>query len=312
MTQGPTTTTSAVPGLDARALTAWIADAHPELADRPLTAAVIAGGRSNLTYAVAGARMPLILRRPPLGHVLSSAHDMRREHRVIAALGSTTVPVPVAIDIVDDTGGAITGTPFFLMERAPGRVLARRAQNAEYTAAGLHRLSFELIRTLADLHAVDPASIGLAGFGRPDGYLARQLKTWRRQLDASRSRETPLLDRLQEHLGEGMPETGRSGIVHGDYRLDNALVDGPEPRLSAILDWEMATLGDPLVDLGMFALYWEIGRLNADFAGAVPSPVDPAAGYPRSTNSPRRTANGAASTCLTWRGIAPSRRTSSR
>ncbi len=278
MTQG--LTTSAVPGLDTDALTGWLADTHPDLADRALTATVITGGRSNLTYAVAGARIPLILRRPPLGHVLSSAHDMRREHRVIAALGATAVPVPVAIDIVDDTGGHITGTPFFLMERAPGRVLSRRTQNADYTAAGLRALSFDLITTLADLHAVAPASIGLADFGRPDGYLARQLKTWRRQLDASRSRATPLLDRLQERLGEGMPESGRSAIVHGDYRVDNALVDGPEPRVTAILDWEMATLGDPLVDLGMFALYWEIGRLPADFAGVVPSPVDPAAGYP--------------------------------
>ncbi|MGV9194006.1 phosphotransferase family protein [Microbacterium sp. MC2] len=278
MTQG--LTTSALPGLDTAALTAWLAEAHPELADRPLSATVITGGRSNLTYAVAGARIPLILRRPPLGHVLSSAHDMRREHRVIAALGPTAVPVPVAVDIVDDTGGAITGTPFFLMERAPGRVLSRRTQNADYLPAGLRALSFDLITTLADLHAVDPASVGLADFGRPAGYLARQLSTWRRQLDASRSRATPLLDRLQDRLGDGMPETRRSGIVHGDYRVDNALVDGPEPHLTAILDWEMATLGDPLVDLGMFALYWEIGQVAADFAGVVPSPVDPAAGYP--------------------------------
>lgn len=277
MTQSATGT---VPGLDTAALTAWLGSAHPDLADRPLTATVIAGGRSNLTYAVAGARMPLILRRPPLGHVLSSAHDMRREHRVISALGDTGVPVPVAIDIVDDTDGAITGTPFFVMEQAPGRVLSRRTQNADYTPEGLRAVSFELIHTLADLHAVDPASVGLADFGRPDGYLHRQLTTWRRQLDASRSRETPLLDRLQDHLGEGVPATSRTGIVHGDYRLDNALIDGEKPRLSAILDWEMATLGDPLVDLGIFALYWDIGSLPGAFAHAVPSAVDPAAGYP--------------------------------
>lgn len=269
-----------VPGLDTGALGEWLAEAHPELAAGRLTATVIAGGRSNLTYAVEGAQRRLVLRRPPLGHVLSSAHDMRREHRVISALRDTEVPVPATVDMVDDTGGEITGTPFLLMERTPGRVLAHRAQNADYSADGLRCVSLQLARTLADLHAVDPAAVGLSDFGRPDGYLARQLTTWRRQLDASRSRETPQLDRLQDRLGAGMPDARRSSIVHGDYRLDNALVDGPEPRLAAILDWEMATLGDPLVDLGIFALYWDISQLPTAFGAAVPSAVDPAAGYP--------------------------------
>jgi len=270
-----------VPGLDVQALTDWLAAAHPDLADGDLSASVIAGGRSNLTYSIDGARRPLVLRRPPLGHVLASAHDMRREHRVISALASTPVPVPVAVDIVDDTGGAITGTTFFVMERAPGRVLSTPAHNAFYDPAGLARLSVDLVRTLADLHTVDAASVGLSDFGRPDGYLSRQLSTWKRQLGASRSRETPTLDALQARLGEGMPQTRRSGIVHGDYRLDNALVDGPEPRLSAVLDWEMATLGDPLVDLGIFALYWDIAALPGAFGAAIPSAVDADAGYPR-------------------------------
>ncbi|MGP6178399.1 phosphotransferase family protein [Microbacterium sp. A196] len=271
-----------VPGLDVTALTAWLTATHPEI-DVPaaLHAAVIAGGRSNLTYSVDGAAIPLILRRPPLGHVLSSAHDMGREHRVISALAGTPIPVPVAIDIVDDTDGTITGTPFFLMKRAPGRVLSSRTQNSEYTASGLHQLSIRLVEHLADLHAVDPAAVGLGDFGRPDGYLTRQLSTWRRQLDASRSRETPNLDRLQDSLVQDIPQTSWSGIVHGDYRLDNALVDGPSdhPRISAILDWEMATLGDPLVDLGIFALYWDLADLPGG-GSAVPSAVDQNAGYP--------------------------------
>ena len=270
-----------VPGLDVAGLTAWLRETHPGLNGDRLTATVVAGGRSNLTYAIEGARVPLILRRPPLGHVLSSAHDMRREHRVISALAATAVPVPHAIDVVDDSGaGRVTGTVFFVMERAPGHVLARRDQNAAYGADGLRRLSLDLARHLAVLHAVDPDAVGLADFGRPDGYLDRQLTTWRRQLDASRSRETPLLDALQARLGEGVPRSARSGIVHGDYRLDNALVIGDaSPRISAILDWEMATLGDPLVDLGMFGLYWDIAELPGG-AGVVPSAVDPAAGYP--------------------------------
>lgn len=276
-----------IPGLDVTALTDWLATAHPELSDgSALRAEVVAGGRSNLTYAIDGAAIPLILRRPPLGHVLSSAHDMAREHRVISALATTAIPVPAAIDLVDDTSstataGRITGTPFFLMERAPGQVLTTTAQNDAYTQEGLHALSIDLVRHLADLHAVDPASVELGDFGRPDGYLGRQLSTWRRQLDASRSRQTPALDRLQERLTDDVPETTRTGIVHGDYRLDNALVDGPSdrPRISAILDWEMATLGDPLVDLGIFALYWDIADLPGG-AGTVPSAVDPASGYP--------------------------------
>ncbi|UTX52241.1 phosphotransferase family protein [Leucobacter aridicollis] len=267
-----------IPGLDIVALSKWFSVAHPELATGPLRAEVIAGGRSNLTYAITGARRPLVLRRPPLGHVLSSAHDMAREHRVISALAGTAIPVPAVVDLVDDTAGPITGTPFFLMEKAPGAVIANRTQNAEYTREEIRGMSFELVHHLAALHAVDVKAVGLASFGKPDGYLARQLSTWRRQLDASRSRELPDLERLQTTLEGGVPETARTGIVHGDYRLDNALIDGRPPRVSAILDWEMATLGDPLVDLGIFALYWEIGSLAG--SGVIASAVDPAAGYP--------------------------------
>ncbi len=276
---------SDVPGLDVSGLRTWLGAAHPELSAGELGARLIAGGRSNLTYAIEGARIPLVLRRPPLGHVLSSAHDMRREHRVISALAGSAVPVPVAIDLVDDTeAGEITGTVFFLMERAPGVVVARREQNAAFGAAGVRALSVELIDHLADLHAVDPADVGLADFGRPAGYLDRQLSTWRRQLAASRSRELPALTELEASLGD-VPHGARSGVVHGDYRLDNVLVvgSGEQPHVSAILDWEMATLGDPLVDLGIFALYWHIAELPGGFAGVVPSAVDPGAGYPSFT-----------------------------
>ncbi|PZU49141.1 MAG: acyl-CoA dehydrogenase [Microbacterium sp.] len=276
-----------VPGLDLAGLAAWIDRAHPEFAPGSgadgVTASVIAGGRSNLTYAVEGTRTPLILRRPPLGHVLASAHDMRREHRVIAALAGSPVPVPVAVDVVDDTEAhEVTGTVFFVMERAPGRVLAHADQNVDYSPGALRALSLELAEHLADLHSVDPDSAGLSDFGRPQGYLDRQLATWRRQLDASRSRETPDLDRLQAALEAAVPASGPPAIVHGDYRLDNALVvgSGDDARISAILDWEMATLGDPLVDLGMFAVYWQIGDLDDGLSSAVPSAVDPAAGYP--------------------------------
>jgi len=273
-----------VPGLDRAGLTDWLAREHPELVPSPdvtLTVEVIAGGRSNLTYRVDGAALPLVLRRPPLGHVLSSAHDMRREHRVISALEAGEVPVPATVDVVDDTAtNEVTGTTFFVMERVEGVVLSRPEQNADYTPAGLHRLGIGLARTLADLHRVEPSDVGLADFGRPDGYLERQLATWRRQYDASRSRELPDLDALQDRLASGVPVAHRTGIVHGDYRLDNAIVTGPadRPTIAAILDWEMATLGDPLVDLGLLGLYWDIRALSDD--GVAASAVVPGVGYP--------------------------------
>ena len=276
------------PGLNIVGLTDWLARAHPELADGPLSAQLITGGRSNLTYRIDGARTPLVLRRPPLGHVLSSAHDMAREHRVIRALRDTRVPVPPTVDLVDDSeSGLVTETPFFVMDLVEGRVLADPAQNSDFAPRELHDLSLSLADILAELHTIPPASVGLESFGRADGYLQRQLGTWRRQLDSSRTREVPRLDELQDGLGERMPEAGRSALVHGDYRLDNALVagggngstSGEAPRITAILDWEMATIGDPLVDLGMLGLYWSISELPGG-RGVAPSAVDLDAGYP--------------------------------
>ncbi|SKC82675.1 phosphotransferase family protein [Krasilnikoviella flava] len=276
-----------VPGMDTAGLRAWLEREHPELAGGGLTASVIAGGRSNLTYRVDGARLPLVVRRPPLGHVLSTAHDMRREHRVIAALGDGPVPVPRTVDVVDDTERReVTGTVFFVMEHVAGTVLSRPGQNTTFAPDGLHALGLELAEVLADLHGVDPAAVGLADFGRPDGYLDRQMSTWRRQYDASRNRPQPALDALAERLATTVPPAGaRSGIVHGDFRLDNAIVAGPPhaPRVAAVLDWEMATLGHPLVDLGMLGLYWDIRTLtrhdDRSDDGAL-SAVVPGAGYP--------------------------------
>ncbi|WP_026929779.1 phosphotransferase family protein [Glycomyces tenuis] len=273
---------TAAPGLDVDGLGRWLTREHPELArGRPLTAALIGGGRSNLTYRVDGAAVPLVLRRPPLGHVLSTAHDMRREHRVISALRGV-VPVPSTVDLVDDAeAGEVTGTDFFVMEHVAGRVLSDPAQNREWTASGLRRLGLELAEVLAELHAADPEAVGLGDFGRPSGYLDRQMATWRRQYDASRSRELPALDALQDRLARSVPESGRrSGVVHGDYRLDNLIVAGePDaPRVAAVLDWEMATLGDPLVDLGMLGMYWHIRELPGGPVAS--SAIAPGAGYP--------------------------------
>jgi aminoglycoside phosphotransferase (APT) family kinase protein len=269
------------PGLDVARLQTWMLAAHPHLAgDGTLTASLLTGGRSNLTYRVDGGRVPMVLRRPPLGHVQATAHDMAREHRVIGALGPTAVPVPRALALHDDSDGAAgTGTPFYLMSHEPGRALATPEQNAAFTPGGLRSVSLQLARLLAELHAVDPAGVGLADLGRPDGFLVRQLTRWAKQYDGSRSRALPELDELQERLRVDVPTSARPALVHGDFRLDNALVvqDPDGPRISAILDWEMSTLGDPLVDVGMLGMYWSI-REVAPGAGA--SAVDPDAGYP--------------------------------
>ena len=270
-------------GLDVEGLAGWLAAERPDLAGGALTAVPLAGGRSNLTFRIDGARIPLVLRRPPLGRVPSTAHDMRREHTVVAALHGSAVSVPPAIALVDDTAaGRVTGTPFFLMGLVPGRVLDDRAKNAVFTPAGLHALGIDLAETLARLHALDVARIGLGSFGRPAGYLVRQLSTWRRQYDAARSRALPALDALQEGLVAGVPVAGRTGLVHGDYRLDNLLVtgEGDSPEITAVLDWELAALGDPLVDLGLLGLYWEVDALPPAAATLSRSAVDVPAGYP--------------------------------
>ena len=272
-------------GLSTSALEAWLRAEHPQLVgESGLDATLITGGRSNLTYRVLGGPAPLVLRRPPLGHVLASAHDMAREFRVISALGGSTVPVPEALLYRDDTDGtAGVGMPFYLMGFVDGQVLSSPAANAAFRPDQLGTLSLDLVATLAELHSLDPSTVGLEDFGRASGYLERQLRRWGEQYDKSRNRELPQLDALQTALRENVPITVSSSLVHGDFRLDNAIVrvdaDG-RPRIAAILDWEMATIGDSFTDLGLLGLYWDIRSISEQAAAVAASAVDPAAGYP--------------------------------
>ncbi|MDU0294306.1 phosphotransferase family protein [Saccharothrix longispora] len=261
-----------LPGLDLRRLAA-------HLGTGPLTGELIPGGRSNLTYRVSDGAHRWVLRRPPLGHVLATAHDMTREHRVISALADTAVPVPAVELLCEDTD--VIGAPFYLMEEVPGQALRHRDQCPWLTPDKARALSDRLVDVLADLHAVDPADVGLTGFGRPEGFLARQVTRWGKQLDASRSRELPGIDELRDRLGATVPRSARATIVHGDYRLDNVLVTEDPVDISAVLDWEMATLGDPLADVGLLCVYWNgIGAREDDpVTGTVPTlPGFPGAG----------------------------------
>jgi aminoglycoside phosphotransferase (APT) family kinase protein len=263
-----------LPGLDLGRLTDYLAGAMPGLVAGPLSAELIAGGRSNLTYYLSDGATRWVLRRPPLGHVLRTAHDMGREFRVLSALASTAVPVPETVHLCTDAEPL--GAPFYLMAQVPGVVLRSRAQceelGAQRTTAVVHRL----VDVLAELHAVDPASVGLADFGRPEGYLTRQVARWRKQLDASRSREVAGIDDLHDQLARSVPASARYTLLHGDYRLDNALVDLAVPDIAAVLDWEMATLGDPLADVGLFVVYTSDRRGDDIITGDVTS----APGFP--------------------------------
>ena len=222
----------------------------------PLRATLLSGGRSNLTYTLTDGAGRWVLRRPPLGHVLATAHDMGREYRVMRALAPTPVPVPRTV--LEHPEPDVLGAPFYVMELVEGVVLRTDADLRRFDADGARRLGHAFVDGLAALHLVDPAQIGLADFGRPDGYLARQVARWTTQLASSRSREVPGFDDLAAGLSYDIPVSQRASIVHGDYRLDNVIVAADDPgRVLAVLDWEMAALGDPLADFALFALYWE-------------------------------------------------------
>jgi aminoglycoside phosphotransferase (APT) family kinase protein len=266
-----------LPGLDLGRLTGWFDATHPGERAGDLSAEVIAGGRSNLTYRVTDGSHRWVVRRPPLGHVLATAHDMSREHRVIAALAGTDVPVPATYGLCEDDG--VLGAPFYVMEQVDGTPYRWARELAPLGEERTSAIAGRLVDTLATLHTVDPAAVGLADFGRPEGFLERQVRRWKKQLDASHSRDLPRIDELHAGLAADPPETSEPTVVHGDYRLDNVLVDG-EDRITAVLDWEMATLGDPLTDVALLAVYQRASRAGVP---NIVSDVTDAPGWPGET-----------------------------
>jgi aminoglycoside phosphotransferase (APT) family kinase protein len=223
-----------------------------------LSASVIPGGRSNLTYKVTDGHNQWALRRPPLGHLLPTAHDMRREFTVISALNDSPVPVPQSIGYCDNR--EVLGEPFYLMSFVDGVVL-EAPDLVDDPSVALHATEL-LVDTLTALHSVDPQAAGLAGFGKVEGFLTRQVRRWNQQFDSSVPDGNPLERAVVELLSEQLPESSGSGIVHGDYRLTNVLFSKDFGRIEAVLDWEMATLGDPLTDVGLLYVYHQLARAN--------------------------------------------------
>jgi aminoglycoside phosphotransferase (APT) family kinase protein len=248
-----------LPGLDLSRFAAWFDGSCPGQISGPLTGRLLAGGRSNLTYEVSDGTRRWVVRRPPLGHVLATAHDMGREYRVITALRDTSVPVALSYALCTDP--EVIGAPFYVMSRVDGIPYRTEEEIRPLGPVRTRAIAWRMIETLALLHAVAPAEVGLADFGRPEGFLPRQVRRWKKQLDASRSRPVPGIDELHELLAATQPESTTATIVHGDYRLDNLLV-GPDDKIAAVVDWEMATLGDPLTDLGLLVVYQRMDRLH--------------------------------------------------
>jgi aminoglycoside phosphotransferase (APT) family kinase protein len=294
-----TTTVGADPGV----VGPYLAEALDDERWRSVRVELIAAGMSNLTYVVTpqdgSADDAVILRRPPTGAVLATAHDMVREHRVISALAGTPVPVPRTLHLCTDT--AVLGAPFYVMERVVGvHVVGELPPGYADEPAQRRQVADGLIDVLGELHAVDPGEVGLSDFGRPEGFLERQVRRWTKQWDATRDTDRPALDALAARLARTVPATQRSGITHGDYRLDNCLLD-PEVRgrVRAVLDWEMSTLGDPLTDLGMLFVYWPQAGEEQQ---ATLSPVTTLPGFPTRLELAERYAagTGADLSALNW------------
>jgi len=265
-------------GVNAVAMEAWFA-ANVDDVEPPLRYERIAGGHSNLTYRVTDATgRRWALRRPPLGSRLGSAHDMSREHRVVAALGPTEVPVAPVVGLCEDE--EVNGAPFYVMEFVEGPVLRGLGEAEVFPDEADRRAIGERVAdTLVAIHAVDPDAVGLGDLGRKQDYVARQLHRWQGQWEKSKTRELAAVDRVHERLGARIPEQGPATLVHGDYRLDNMiLTSGGE--VAAVVDWELCTLGDPLADVGLLVVYWpERGEAPI----ALGQPANLARGFPTRT-----------------------------
>ena len=251
-----------VAGIDFKRLTPWFREHVADV--ESLNATIIGHGRSNLTYRLEGNGQSWVLRRPPLSHVQASAHDMGREYRVISALAGTDVAVPKTYALCED--GAVIGAPFFIMEHVEGLVPTDANLITErYTEEQRRYMGERLVDTLVALHTLEPKDVGLEDFGKPAGYVERQVRRFTDQLEKVKTRDLPELEELAKRLSKAIPEQSEATIVHGDYRLDNTMVSD-DGNIAAVLDWEMSTLGDPLADLGILRMYWRDRNASGELA----------------------------------------------
>jgi aminoglycoside phosphotransferase (APT) family kinase protein len=237
--------------IDEAALGAWL-EANVEGFSGPFSLTKFPSGQSNPTYKISGASGEYVLRRKPFGPLLPSAHAVDREYRLLSALSPLDFPVPRPLALCDDP--AVIGAIFYVMELAKGRPYADGAL-PDFDPATRRRMYEQLVDTLADLHNIDPAAADLADFGKPGNYFERQVARWTRQYRDSQTDYLPEMERLIAFLPETLPQQSRTSIVHGDYRIDNVVFDG-DGTLTAVLDWELATLGDPLADFSYLAMQW--------------------------------------------------------
>jgi len=247
--------TDALPGLDQGAVTAWLGD-HVKALEGPVRFTLIAAGGSNLTFRVADeSGHTVALRRPPVSAVLATAHDMDREWRILTGLAGTAVPVPAPIARCDDIEG--TGAPFYVMAFADGTILRTEADGAGLDKAAAGMATDSLVDVQVALHAIDPDAVGLGDLTKHHtGYVERQLRRWRTQIERAKVRDLPLLDDLHDRLARTVPsESSPPSLVHGDYRFDNVVL-GPDHRVAAVLDWELCTIGDAVADACWSLLYW--------------------------------------------------------
>jgi len=245
------------PVLDLRRVLAWFRE-QVEPVDS-LTGSVIGHGRSNITYRLESDGQSGVLRRPPLSHVQATAHDMGREFRILSALAPTGFPAPKPIVLCQDP--AVNDAPFYIMEYVDGLIpVDPNEVKRRFDESQRRKIGEDLVDVLVRLHAFMPSEIGLDGFGKPQGYLERQVRRFSEQLESIRTpdRETRELDELARRLPKAIPPERVPGIVHGDDRLDNAILD-EEGHIIAVLDWEMCTLGDSLADMGLLQMYWSRG-----------------------------------------------------
>jgi aminoglycoside phosphotransferase (APT) family kinase protein len=237
--------------IDEHALGEWL-EANVEGFCGPFELNKFPSGQSNPTYRIRAASGEYVLRRKPFGPLLPSAHAVDREYRLISALHPLAFPVPEPLALCSDT--EVIGAVFYVMEMAKGRAYAHGAL-PEFEASARRRIYEQLVDTLAELHTIDPQRAGLGDFGKPGNYFERQVRRWTRQYRDSETDFIPEIERLIAFLPDSLPEQSGISIVHGDYRIDNVLFDG-DGSLTVVLDWELATLGDPLADFSYFAMQW--------------------------------------------------------